>query len=342
MKILIVSGAFYPQISPRSFRTTELAKELSRKGNDVTLYIPQDNIDRCQFSQDYHISIRYYKRHEDKLSKSKNKLVYIIGRILVYYAQYPEIFLLKNLKNALVKEEEQYDLLISIAVPHPIHWTIGRMYKKGKFLARTWVADCGDPFMLAGTLNRKHPFYLKPFEKLWCRLCDYITVPTEGAIDGYYPEFRYKIRVLPQAFNFEEIEKVPYVKNEVPTFVYSGSIWSGSKDPRPFLDYLCGIKQDFRFYVYAQDEHILDSYKEKLNEKLIVSSFIPRLELIKKLSSMDFLVHFEFGTSKQTPSKLIDYTLSGRPILALNIKNIEHINKYPIVIPIQLSGSHEV
>jgi len=36
-KILIVSNAFYPEISPRSFRTTELAKELSRQGHKDTL-----------------------------------------------------------------------------------------------------------------------------------------------------------------------------------------------------------------------------------------------------------------------------------------------------------------
>ncbi|MBK7525412.1 MAG: hypothetical protein IPI53_15025 [Saprospiraceae bacterium] len=37
MKVLIISGDFYPVNSPRSFRTTELAKELSRQGNEVTL-----------------------------------------------------------------------------------------------------------------------------------------------------------------------------------------------------------------------------------------------------------------------------------------------------------------
>ena len=31
-RILIVAFSFYPIISPRSFRTTELAKELARQG----------------------------------------------------------------------------------------------------------------------------------------------------------------------------------------------------------------------------------------------------------------------------------------------------------------------
>lgn len=323
MKILIISGSFYPTISPRSFRTTELVKELSKRGNDVTLYMPKDGINRDDLEKEYSFSIQYYKRPKDKLINSKSKLVYFVERCMVHGFAYPDVGILKTLKAALKDEKNTYDLLITIAAPHAIHWTIGKMYNSGRRLAKTWVADCGDPYMLSGTLSVQHPFYFKYFEKLWCRECDYITVPTEGAINGYYPEFKDKIRVIPQAFNFEEIERVQYVKNDVPTFVYSGSIWEGSKDPKPFLDFLSGLTQDFRFYVYTNNIHRLDSYKEILKEKLIISSYIPRLELIKKLSAMDFLVHFEFHTSVQTPSKLIDYSLSGRPILAVNIKKMD-------------------
>ena len=40
-KILIVTRAFYPTQSPRSFRATELAKELYRQGHDVTVMAPR-------------------------------------------------------------------------------------------------------------------------------------------------------------------------------------------------------------------------------------------------------------------------------------------------------------
>lgn len=36
-KILIISRTFYPENSPRSFRTTELAKELARQGNNLLI-----------------------------------------------------------------------------------------------------------------------------------------------------------------------------------------------------------------------------------------------------------------------------------------------------------------
>ena len=36
-KILLVSNGFYPEISPRSYRATELAKEFYRQGHEVTV-----------------------------------------------------------------------------------------------------------------------------------------------------------------------------------------------------------------------------------------------------------------------------------------------------------------
>ena len=42
-KVLIVSRSFHPENSPRSFRTTELVKELCRQGHDVTLYTIKDD-----------------------------------------------------------------------------------------------------------------------------------------------------------------------------------------------------------------------------------------------------------------------------------------------------------
>ena len=89
-----------------------------------------------------------------------------------------------------------------------------------------WIADCGDPFMLNATENYTPPFYFKQLEKSWCNRCDFITVPTETSHEGYYPEFKSKIRVIPQAFNFDEVELGRYLEHNVPTFAFSGRLYS--------------------------------------------------------------------------------------------------------------------
>lgn len=323
MKILIISGSFYPVNSPRSFRTTELVKEFLQNGHDVTLYIPKYDYDYTEFLTQYPIIIKNYSRTFERRNYCG---ISIIDRAIFHvrnrFFNYPENKILPKVKNA-IKGEYGYDLLISIAVPHAIHWAIGDLYKKGHRIANKWIADCGDPFMLTDSGKYHPPFYFQWGEKNWCRHCDYISVPTETSFKGYYPEFKNKIKVIPQAFNFEEISLDEYRKNRIPTFAYSGAFIPNRRDPRPILDYLAQLNIDFKFTIYTKQQNLLSGYIDRLGNKLIVKNYIPRLELIKELSTMDFLLNIENGTDVQTPSKLIDYALTKRPILSLNSSNLD-------------------
>src|SRR5699024_10525534 len=122
-------------------------------------------------------------------------------------------------------------------------------------------------------------------------------------------------------FNFEEVEISPKLENEVITFIYAGGFYENIRDPRPFLDYISTLDVDFRFVVYTKGKSLLKGYEDKLKGKLIVKDYIPRLDIIKVMSQADFLVNFENGTAVQSPSKLIDYALSQRPILSIDSLN---------------------
>ena len=322
MNILLVSGSFYPDNSPRSFRTTELAKEFSRRGQNVTVIIPKNNYDYSEFLKDYPITIKYYQKPVGKRVFTRISIIdRAIYRLLNQFYAYPNIKLRKPLRK-VIKNELGYDLLITIAVPHMIHWEFGKMYAKGKCAAKKWVADCGDSFMLNKSINYKQPFYFKHLEKTWCRYCDYIAVPLESEKENYYPEFTEKVRVIPQGFDFSVLEKnqvEPH--NAVPTFAFSGSFIPNLRDPRPILDYLVSSKKDFKFIVYTKQKELLAPYFDRLGSKLEIREFIPREELLKVLRQCDFLLNIDNGKAKGRPSKLIDYALSGRPILSLNSSN---------------------
>ena len=323
MKILIVSGSFYPQNTPRAFRTTELAKRFCKLGHDVTVYVPEMDCDYSAFLKEFPIKIRNYQKF-----KGRNRFVGIsvvdrvLFRVLNQFLAYPDRWNIKPLMKALNKETG-YDLLITIAMPHSVHWAMGKLYSRGTKAAKCWVADCGDPFMLTATNSFRPPFYFKPMEARWCRWCDYISVPTDQSYGGYYPEFRGKIRVIPQGFDFSEIKRKEYNKNAIPTFAYGGSMIPVRRDLRPILDLLIKKDVDFRLHVYTSQQGLLALYKEKLGEKLLLHDYIPRTELLEVLSGMDFLLNLDNGTTVQTPSKLIDYALTGRPILSLNSCNID-------------------
>jgi hypothetical protein len=65
--------------------------------------------------------------------------------------------------------ESGYDLLISIAAPHSIHWGIAWARKDGSPIAGIWIADCGDPFMGKENDTFRPPFYFRYLEKWFCQ-----------------------------------------------------------------------------------------------------------------------------------------------------------------------------
>lgn len=321
--ILIISKAFYPDNSPRSFRATELAKEFARLGHDVTVITKERAFDYTEFLEDHKIILKSFGTLRFKpLKKSKwiGDLKRKIGRLLFMLFYYPDIEIMTKLKKAL-EYERNYDLMISVAVPYTIHWGVAWAKTRNNPIARTWVADCGDPFM-GGTLESfNFPFYFSFLEKWFCRKADYLSVPTEGAIHAYYPEFQHKIEVIPQGFNFEDIKlNDEKINNKVVNFAYAGGIsTSGVRNPQKIIKYLLSKDFDFMFHVYpTTNSNIIKPYADISPNRIILHRPLSRKDLLFELSKMDFLINLDNDNQHQRPSKLIDYALIKKPIL--NVK----------------------
>ncbi len=323
-RVLIVASDFYPIISPRSFRTSELAREMARRGHFVKVIIPfLDRVDYDQISNEYGVSfVNLGKLKYKELVLGGPRVVIlvkrVISRLLLMLFEYPDIQIIPPIVRAL-REEDGYDLLISIAVPYPVHWGVAWSRSKNHLIARTWAADCGDPYMGDRIDTFRKLFYFSFIEKWFCRKADYLSIPVKDAVAAYYTEFHDKIRIIPQGYRFDEFKFPPVINNNPIKFAYAGNIVPVTRDPKPFLDYLRTIETDFRFYIYTRKVDLIASYKEQLGEKLVICDYIPRDELLPILASMDFLVNFDNNTNVHSPSKLIDYALTKRPIL--NIKS---------------------
>ncbi|OQB60009.1 MAG: hypothetical protein BWX96_02439 [Bacteroidetes bacterium ADurb.Bin145] len=319
-RILIVAFSFYPIISPRSFRTTELAKELARQGHEVTVRIPFKGYDYTQYAADHNLVFKDLGRIRFKdLTITGNgalsMIKRLIRRMLGLLFEYPWIELFFIIPKSL-RHEKEYDLMISVAVPYPVHWGVAKARSRKHRIADTWVADCGDPYMGDTTDSFRKLFYFKYVEKWFCRKADYLTVPFEGAVSAYYPEFHHKIRIIPQGIRLDDLEIPEYRKStSYPVFAYAGGFIPGKRDPGALLQFLTECGRDFRFIVYTSQEGLLLPFKKALGEKIEIRSNIPREKLLTVLAGMDFLINFDNNTSTQLPSKLIDYAITGRPVL---------------------------
>ena len=325
-KLLIVSRAFHPINSPRGNRTTELVKELCLQGHSVHVICPI-HPEQVNLIEQYQFGISslgpLWPDIPVQLGGSKPLLLRALRRGMLQLFEYPNIQL-KGRVDKLLRQFKDFDAVISIAAPHPIHWGVASALRKQPTIARTWIADCGDPFMgLENDSFRKMP-YFAPLERSFCAAADFITIPNEESKDAYYREYREKIRVIPQGFKFSDysfLKELGPTRDGVTRFAYAGLFIPGRRDPRPFLDILLTKNIDFEFNVYTPDDTLLRKYAAK-DARIRLHGFIDRISLLKELATMDFLLNFEYPGRSQTPSKLIDYWLCGRPILSLQTNHI--------------------
>ena len=329
-KILIVTKFFYPENTPRAFRATELANEFAAQGHAVTIITLRNEHIHSELEKKHGYIIKdlgklFFKPVTINGSGIALKIKLIWRRLLLLLFEYPDIQLMWLVKRALITEND-YDLMISNAVPHPVHWGVAWAYKGSHCIAKTWVADCGDPYMGCKTDSFKKLFYFKFIEDWWCEKVDYISLPNIDHIAQYYLKFHSKIKIIPQGFKFENAELYKGdINNSVPTFAFAGVLLKGARNPEPFLAYLCGVKIDFKFIIYTQSTDLLDKYRPILKDKLEIRDYITRDELLFKLSKMDFVLNIEFSShvNSNSPSKLADYAIVDRPILSLNMENLD-------------------
>ena len=330
-RIIIISKFFYPISTPRSFRTTELAIELAKQGHDVTVLTPKSEIHN-EFELKHNLSIVDLGNPKWKTPVLKGNALAILfkrflrraAQLFIYYPNLEFYFLVRKALKKQLKENIVYDLLISIAVPHSIHWGVSSLWKKNN-IAKKWIADCGDPFMGGENDTFKHPFYFKYIEKSFCKNVDYITIPVDSAIPAYYPEFHSKIRVIPQGFNFDDIKTADSEINDHPTFAYAGGLIPGKRDPKYFLNFLVDYKSPYTFDIYTNDKSMVQSYADKSKGRIRLKDYLPRKELLFELSKLDFVVNFENAGEKQIPSKLIDYAIIKKPILSVSSFNFNEV-----------------
>ncbi len=329
-KILIISRTFYPENSPRSFRTTELAKELARQGNNVTVLLPGNvkSSEMLDFAKQNTINLEFYKPLVWKgLKRSKlfGDWSRKLGRLLFLFFEYPNIEIYFKLPGYLKTVTKKYDLLISIAVPHENHWAVAKFQTK-KQLADTWIADCGDPFVGNKLESMSPPFYFKSLENNFLKKADYVIVPTTGAIKAYNPKYQNKFRVIPQGFNFENVQLAQYSPDSTKIrFAYAGGIAStGIRSPHRLINYLLSREDvDFEFHIYSKNLESLRQLEQQANGKLVLHQAVSRDVLLYELSKMDFLVNLDNGMDTASPSKLIDYALTKRPVLNVYPQNVQ-------------------
>lgn len=327
MNIAILTGHFTPEIHPRAFRSFELAKELSREGNAVTVYSLSsfEDFDYTAIEKQFNIKIIHlnlYKR-SCSIKKQRSKASKIVKAMTDYFLAGRLFQNAYAISRRISTSLSHFDVVISISTPF-MNLYGAALCRKRKTVAgkQLYIADSGDPFYRSKQTKRAWYFYF--IEKNIYKQYDYLSIPEKSAMPAYTGLLdEKKIVIIPQGFDLNSIKLPSYERNSICTFSYSGVFYMDIRNPKFLFDYLEGLDIEFIFNVYMRYEdeiitQLISSYSEKTRKKIHLFYAIQRQDLLVELSKSDFLINFENTVTTQVPSKLIDYAIVGRPILSCN------------------------
>ncbi len=338
-KILMVSDACYPELSPRAFRTTELARELAREGHRVTLLIPNRQVFRDDPLQADGLRVIFADGTVEgrggsavaRRNKSIRRFIPKFAQRWILYFYCHEFFAKYNpgIFRRLVALDEPFDAVLSISYPAAIHRAVSRAMRRNPNLRHAvTIAEFSDPPFRGDVAPNVFPAYYLIL-KCWGRRFDYFTIPVEKALDCYTPyKSRERIKIIPQGFDLNAVKRRPYEPNPQPTFAYAGRFYERIRDPEFFFDFLETLDADFRFDLYINYldpcfAEMIRQAQQRVRGRIVLREALPRERLIERLGAADFLINFDNTTSNATPSKLIDYAMTGRPILSFNDRTFD-------------------
>ena len=334
MNVVIISSFFYPVIQPRSFRATELAKEFARKGNRVSIITMNtvEGFDYEKYEHEYGISINHlniFKGDGTAAAAGNNQSVSYLRKKILSLVRYLFCgYMIKyayQIHKALLQQEcmRDADMVIALSTPFCIHWGLAKYIKsKGKHFVS--IADSGDPFYYSKQWNLA--IWFKYIEKNVYKKMDFLTIPTANAIPLYSPLIpEKKIKIIPQGFNMRNLNLYKGDLGDRLKMAYAGVFYWDIRNPEFLFKYLDKCKKDYELHLYmryhdAKLEEVLNSYPN-LKSRIIINYNVPHDDLIYELSKMHFLVNIENLSNTQMPSKLIDYGMTGGPILSCNELN---------------------
>lgn len=335
-KILIISYMFYPENNPRSFRTFELAKELAKK-YEVTILTKNHFFNYEELEKKYNFRIieipsgflfnRQNKSQiETKKRKENKEIIKKLYNYLFYSREVEFSYEIYRVKNNI----QDYDIVISISNPFACHigtWLSFKRKRKSKI-----ILDYGDPFYYNPAFTNI-AFYFKYVEKKILRFADQVVVPIEEAkkvFKNYGEKIIKKLTVIPQGINIDDYTINQYHPNEKITFMYAGAFYEKIRNPLKFFEEIEKIEEDYSFKIYTDIDGLKRTEfgkilleKIKNNKRIVLKNKISRKECIRVMSTMDFLINLENLGGVQTPSKLIDYGISKRPVYSFNQVNFK-------------------
>ena len=365
--ILIVSFQYWPALSARSFRWTALAERWASEGREVQVVCARSP-DRPVFEtvRGVHVhrvgpawveSLRGAAKPAGGRAEADRgvirRMATAAARTIWHAVYWPDTsctwYFAARAKARELIAAKAPQALVTVS-PTFTAVAVGRSLAREAGREFHWLIDLGDPFSFSDEAPpnnfRLYRRLNTRFERSCFARADSISVTTSETRDRYaalFPESADKIAVIPPLVEFPEGggPTAPPRRPDRRRLVFLGRLYPSIRRP----DYLLGLfasladapggeRYELHFFGDSwQCEADFAPHKRILGRSLFVHGPVPRERAIAEMYSADVLVNIGNDTRYQLPSKIVEYAMTGRPILNIvprpDDSSADFLNPYP-------------
>ena len=338
MRIIVLTGAYYPQMSPVANCIDKHICELLKKGYTIDLICPSSDIGfkpleipnlHLHYITNWWNSLRLYcyfniRRGENLwFWKVILFLVRLYGVIISPYT-FPtrHSWMKKKYRNSLLKlHPDRVDAIISVSDPPCAHiavLSIKKLYPKIK-----WITYTLDPYtynpaiykdVFFRSIRRKRNFEqeVEIYNNSDCNIF------TEELYHLALDKFNQK-KEKTMCFPYVLSEDLPNSKRSNTldgkiTFIYAGALRKAVRNPETLLKIISNIPEyTLKMYIAGDWGDIIKKYK---TPNIEIYDIVNRKEYLRLITSeADVLVNLANSNSLQAPSKFLELISTGLPVI---------------------------
>jgi hypothetical protein len=349
-RLLVVTHAYAPLVSPRAFRWTALCEEFARQGHRVNVvagpapgapaYEVRNGVvlhrvaERGLGALRARASAAHAAAAPVGASSFKQRALGFLKAVYhhtwrrLYWPDYAALWVTPATRVAEnLLRHDGFDALITVSLPFSGH-VVGLNLKK-RHPTLPWMADIGDPFSFMDSTpvnnvalwgGRNHKA-----DAAVCAAATVLSVTTEGTREEYarrFPRGDDKLRVLPPLLSLPEGPAAsPYPAGR--HLVYMGTLYRHLRSPEPLLDLIKGLDTSAGplawHFVGSENDAApcFAPYADLQGTLFHRHGLQPRAAAAAYLAHADVLVNIGNDTTYQLPSKVVEYLAMGKPIVNL-------------------------
>jgi hypothetical protein len=340
-RLLAVSWAMPPLVYPRAIQVSRALKELSRRGWSIDV-IALDALSSNSGTRDEAFASRYnglYRLHPIEITPAISSENRWWNRSQWLHPMLPADAVgrawtkLASQRGRALIDANRPRALVTFAQPWSDH-LVGLSLKR-RFPSLPWIAHFSDPWVDSPYVQNEDPRLLDRWraqEREVVRKADavlFVNQRTAKLVMSKYPsDWERKASVVPHGFDADLL--TPFLNPKASgrlKFVHTGSMFEGLRDPFMLLEAIALLKQMLAPEVMPAFEFVGSTdarYPARAQELGIgtITRFDEPTSYLNSLriaSEADVLIIIDTNLPGSVffPSKVVDYLMLGKPILAL-------------------------